>query len=338
MKRRLALFFTVVFVLAVAAVPCMAAEIDFNDYITNESVSGDNTIVTVSIPLDELSIQWILWDRTNGTWPLLKDYTGLTFTHTYSSTIDYGLTINPFLTDTIDVRDIPDGTVITFSYTAEGVGYSGDSGIRARIGITYLDENGKSLGYVNGTFSNGQFLEDNAVPYTLNKPDGTVSIRPSMTFDDFKPIGNVTATISLTGVSFQFSIDSLLRLQQETGRTNKILQNIQQTFDDFINRVPVPEAPEFQEPMEDVLQSEQNILDRLPMQSVLEEFRNKESLVEDGFQANASAFSLMVLIWEKFFMCNSWYEFLCYFSLVIGCVVSFVGITLAFVSKKGGKG
>lgn len=326
MRRKIAVLLTLVFLIISVAVPCLASEIDFNDYITNESVSGDDTFVTVSIPLDSLSVQWRLWNRTNGTWPLLQEFTGLSFTYTYSSSVDYALTINPFLSDSIDVRDIPDGTTLTFSYTASGVGYSGDSGIPARIGMTYLDENGNSLGYVNGSFYSGQFLEDNAVPFTLNKPDGTVSIRPSLTFDDFKPIGNVTATISLTGVSFQFSIDSLLRLQQETGRTNKILAQIQDKLDGITDYIPVPSDPSgglgdaFDNAEQEVIDKVENGRDEID--TIIDEF----SVYLEEFLPGIVAVSnwLSVLLELKFI------RVLLFFSLAFGMCGLFLGVANSF--------
>lgn len=218
MKRKLFVLLTVISILVCVALPCFAAEIDFNDYISNVSSSGDNSIIDVSIPVDEFhSIQWRLWNRTNGSWPLLTEAFGQSFTYSYSQSLDYALTVAPFGTDFLDVRDIPNGTVLTFSYIVSGAAYAGDSGLPARIGMTYYDANGRSLGYVNGNFQSGQYLEDNAVSFTLDKPDGCVSVKPSLSFDGFNPIGNQSYTFSLTSVSFRFSIDSLLRLQQETG-------------------------------------------------------------------------------------------------------------------------
>lgn len=244
MKRKIPILITAIAILIACAVPAFAAEIDYNDYITNENISGDNTIVDVSIPIDAFSqIQWRLWNRTNGTWPLLAEFFGKSFTYSYSQSVDYALTVAPFGSDFLDVRDMPDGTVLTFTYLVSGAAYAGDSGLPARIGMTYYDANGKSLGFVNGNFQSGQFLEDNAVSFTLDKPEGCVSVKPALTFDSFNPIGNQSYTFTLTSVSFQFSIDSLLRLQQETGRTNKILEEIQDKIDGITDYEPEPTVP-----------------------------------------------------------------------------------------------
>lgn len=330
MKRKLFVLLTVIAIIICVALPCFAAEIDFNDYITNESVSGDNSILTVSIPVDEFNgIQWRLWNRTTGSWPLLTESYGKSFTYSYSQSMDYALTVAPFGTDVLDVRDIPDGTVLTFSYIVSGAAYAGDSGLPARIGMSYYDANGNSLGYVNGNFESGQFLEDNAVSFTLDKPDGCVSIKPALTFDGFNPIGNQSYTFTLTSVSFQFSIDSLLRLQQETGRTNKILEQIEDKIDGITDYIPVPSDPSggLGDAFDD---AEQEVIDKV------ETGRDEIDTIIDEFAIYLEEFLPGIVVvsnWLTVLLELKFIRVLLFFSLAFGMCGLFLGVANSFRGK-----
>ena len=325
MKRKVIVFLTVLAVLVCVALPCFAAEIDFNYYITNSSISGDDTIVDVSIPIDVFhSIQWRLWNRTNGTWPLLTESFGKSFTYTYSQSLEYALTVAPFGTDVLDVRDIPDGTILTFSYTVHGVAYSGESGLPARIGMSYYDANGKSLGFVNGAFQTGQFLEDNAVSFTLDKPVGCVSVKPALTFDSFNPIGNNTYTLTLESVSFRFSIDSLLKLQQETGRTNKILTQIMNGEVPDVT-IPGDQSGELDQITDDVVQQQLEIIEYF--QNLIDNFSD----TLDGLGESISVFNTLLNVVLNI----PFISFLLTASIVLGSVGAFLGIiNFAFHRKE----
>ena len=331
MKRKIPILITAVAIFIACAVPAFAAEIDYNDYITNENVSGDDTIVDVSIPIDVFhSIQWRLWNRTNGTWPLLVEAYGKSFTHSYSQSLDYALTVAPFGTDVLDVRDIPDGTVLTFSYTVHGAAYSGESGLPARIGMSYYDANGKSLGFVNGAFQTGQFLEDNAVSFTLDKPDGCVSVKPALTFDSFNPIGNQTYTFTLESVSFRFSVDSLLKLQQETGRTNKLLEQIMNGYD------PDPEIPPVNDDVDDMHQAEDEVIEQFQPDRVYDDLDDMTVTILDNLVLLANAFGLITLMFDALLGIPE-LGLLAYISLCLGLLAALLGIGVAVISSKGDK-
>lgn len=337
MKRKLLIFTTVLLLVLACAVPAWAADIDYNDYIVDVQSDGTTDNVTVAIPLDKLTSPfWRVWTSN---YQHVVDKYGLSITYTFGNTADYVLTFGPLKGDYLDLRDIPNGTDISFLFSCIGASYSGDSGIKAWISVTYFDANHVQCGYLNYPKVSGQFLEDTLLTCTLDKPSEAVYAQFSVSWESFHSLDTGAVTITCKEFTMELSISAMTRLQQETGRTNKLLEQIQGTVDEFINREPEPNPPEFSDSMNDSLQAEQNILDRLPMASVLEEFRNKESLVGDGIIANTEAFRLFVLIWDKFFLYCSWYDFLIYFSLCTGCLMAFLGITTAFMSRKvGGNG
>ena len=51
MKRRFVLLLAVSLVIVVVAVPCLAADIDYNDFVYNIDSDGESDIVSVSIPV-----------------------------------------------------------------------------------------------------------------------------------------------------------------------------------------------------------------------------------------------------------------------------------------------
>lgn len=331
MKRRLAILLSIVVVLVAVAVPCFAATVDIQDYEYKVDVSGDNSIVYVSIPVSAFeSGQIRLWENNLTT--LLKDVFGDRMTFNAVADKYYGLSYVPTRQDKISVLDIPNGTAMTITGRFD-VNASHSTNANARLTVDYYDRNGNSLGNQVVAFESRP-LTDPVFTFVMQKPDDAFTMGLTLVMRDVQFLNNVSVTFAVESIDMAVTYDSLVYMQQQTGRTNKLLDKVLKQFDDFINGPGDIEIPIFDESMNNAIQSEQNILDRLPMQSVLEEFRNKESLVADGMQANTNAFLLFTLLWEKFFTFCTWYEFLCYFALVIGSLMAFVGITSVFISRK----
>lgn len=332
MKRRFALLLAVFLVVVALAVPCLAATVDIQDYEYKVDVSGDNSIVYVSIPVSAFeSGQIRLWENDLVT--LLTTAYGDKMTFNAVADKFYGLSYVPTKQDKISVLDIPNGTELTITGRFT-VNASHSTNANARLTVDYYDRNGNSLGNQVVAFESLP-LRNPAFSFVMQKPDNAFTMGLTLVMRDVQFLNDVSVTFSVESIDMAVTYDSLVYMQQQTGRTNKLLDKVLQQFDDFLNGPEDIEIPIFDESLNNSIQAEQNILDRLPMESVLEEFRNKESLVADGMQANTSAFLLFTLLWEKFFTFCTWYEFLCYFALVIGSLMAFVGITSVFISRKG---
>lgn len=329
MKRRFVLLLAVSLVIVVVAVPCLAADIDYNDFVYNIDSDGESDIVSVSIPVSTFTrIEWRLWDRTDGEWPLLASGTGSSYSYAFNSSKIYSVTCNPFSGDYLVLEDIPDGTVITFSYDINGAAYAGDSGIRARISVTYFDDNYNSLGYFNGTFVSGQYLEMNEVSYTVAKPAGAKYMIAAMTFDDFVPLGSNTYTLTLDAVTFQFSISSMLRLQQETGRTNKLLESIQDQLDEITDREPEPIEPTWGESAGDAEEKEDQIIDQLDPDQVTNDLADMHLTLVDNLLLYTNAFAAISAIWILI-TDLPFIKIILYCSLLFGLLAAFLGMGLA---------
>ena len=332
MKRRLSLLLAVFVLVLAVAVPCMAATVDILDYEYKVDVSGENSIVHVSIPASAFeSGQIRLWENDLTT--KLKDVFGDRMTFNAVADKYYGLSYFPTYQDNISVLDIPDGTEMTINGRFD-VNASHSTNAFARITVFYFDRNGNNLGQQVVPFQTLS-LTDPSFTFVMQKPDDAFTMGFVFIMRDVQFLNNVSVTFAVESIDMAVTYDSLVYMQQQTGRTNKLLEKVLKQFDDFLNGPEDIEIPIFDESMNNALQSEQNILDSLPMQSVLEEFRNKESLVADGMQANSNAFLFFTLLWDKFFTFCTWYEFLCYFAVVVGSLMAFVGITSAFISRKG---
>lgn len=332
MKRKICVLLSVVFILVAVSVPCFAATIDIQDYEYKVEVSGDNSIVYVSIPASSFeSGQLRLWENNLTT--KLEEWYGDRLSFNAVADKLYGLSYVPTRQDKISVLDIPDGTQLTITGRFD-VNASHSTNATARLTIDYYDKHGNSLGNQIVAFGTRP-LTDPVFSFVIDKPDEAFTMGLTLVMRDVQFLNNVSVTFLVESIDMAVTYDSLVYMQQQTGRTNKLLEQIYQQFNDFMNGSNDVEIPVFDESMNNAMNAEQNILDRLPMQSVLEEFREKESLVSDGIQANTNAFLLITLIWEKFFTFCTWYEFLCYFALCIGSVMAFAGITSVFISRKG---
>lgn len=330
MKRKLIVLLSVISILFCVAIPCFAADIDYNDYIYNVELDGDNDIVSVSIPVSSLtSINWRVWDRSASGQPLVAEAYGSSFSYAYNPSKTYMLAVAPFYGDFLDLRDIPDGTTITFSYSVTGAAYAGESGIQARVNATYYGSQHQNLHYVNGPVQGGQFFESNEVAYTLDKPTGASFGRFGISFVDFTMLGSGTRTVTLDSVTFKFSIASLTRLQQETGRTNKILSQIEDKIDGIIDYVPTPGDPS--DGLGDAFDdAEQEVVDKVEtgrdeIDTIIDEF----AIYLDEFLPGIVVVSnwLTVLLEVKFI------RVLLFFSLAFGMCGLFLGVANSFRGK-----
>lgn len=205
------------------AFPAFAKVIDYNDYISNVSVDGDNDIITVCLPGDDMT-KWEFKSK-NGSQLFNTFYGQITPTLGFPELKVYRLIYYPIDSrDLIDITQIPQDTVVNTSISIES---EYDIQISsAEISVQYYDDNETLL--ATNIFKNSSFNPTSGDPLTfsfnLSRPDGAKYIRIRYWLNDCNLIGSVRF---LAGdLYFTMSINSLLRLQQETGRTNKLLEQV----------------------------------------------------------------------------------------------------------------
>lgn len=203
--------------------PAFAKVIDYNDYISNVSVNGDNDIVTVCLPADDMT-KWEFKSK-DGKQLFNTFYGQNTPSLSFPELKVYRIIYYPIdFRDLIDITQIPQDTVVNTSISIES---EYDIQISsAEISVQYYDDNATLL--TTKIFKNSSFNPTTGDPLTfsfnLSRPDGAKYIRIRYWFNDCNLIGMVRF---LAGdLYFTMSINSLLRLQQETGRTNKLLEQV----------------------------------------------------------------------------------------------------------------
>lgn len=222
-----------------------AVGIDYNDYVTSVVVDGDNDRVTVSLPLDQF-----FWRVSWG--DQYVDYEGISFSHTYYAENNYFLSCN---SPQIDVSQIPDGTQIYLTYDiTELRGMGGYNTPQPYGNIYYSNGESASVALDKTETQYGIFEFTHVLEYNNSSFFFT-----SVGLNDFSPLPDftgATAICTLRSCIMEFSISSLLRLQQTTGKTNKILQAVE----DAINNPANPEAPQGDSIIQDSIDNENALL------------------------------------------------------------------------------
>lgn len=253
LKRIVPLVAVLSLLVAMFVVPASAATvngrtvIDYNDYVSNVKVDGDNDIVTVSLPaymygyqkndstgtefIEGVPLGSLSCDPTDS----INDAAGLYFPG--------GLITSTFM----DLSNIPDASVfetsgkvwIEFDHTGSNfvdVGYW--------TSINFYDSSFQFLGVqrtpTRGVqYTEGAYVFDFEYDVAINKPEGAVYAVTSFIFEVLRTeITNAfTIWFDFDIPTLQMSINSLYRLQEQTGKTNKLL-------DQIANGEVTPETPD----------------------------------------------------------------------------------------------
>lgn len=236
-----------VVLISCVAVPAMAADtvingntiIDYNDYVTNVEVDGDNDLVTVELPESMYGVQTIDWYGTrflkgqhSGALTVLKNdskvesaglyYPGSAVTHTY-----------------LDMSNIPEDSVFNLSckiYVAppdDGINSFDFSG-EYWATIEYRDENFEYCG--NTSIERTRYNIGSLWKELKLSPDLSVRKPARAKYATIYFRFNVDTIAEYTEkyqIYYEFdipqlkmSISSLYRLQEQTGKTNKLLESL----------------------------------------------------------------------------------------------------------------
>ena len=256
-----------VFVLSPSA---SAAGLDYNDYVSNIIVDGDNDIVTVSLPTSYAG--WVAYQDLD---ELVGQGSGAEQWFSFSTYNQWQI-ICSFPSGGIDLSNIPNGTKVGFGVDlviqrTSQMPY--DQSYDEEISIIYLLKDGsysyQRIGSTTKTISKyGQTYNINltTVDYPLEIPDNADSMYLELKVrSHYGDVGSWTCKCTSNYFSMEMKISSLYRQQQLTGKTNKLLDETikqleeqgktmedvldQQTqtndkLDDIINGEVNPEAPE----------------------------------------------------------------------------------------------
>lgn len=252
LKRIIPLVAVLSLLVAIFVVPASAKTdngitvIDYNEYVSNVEVDGDNDIVTVSLPPYLYGYQT---DDSNG-----KHFTqGVPLGQLVSNNgkaVTAGLYFpGAGVTKTyLDITNIPDGSIISTSgkvWLETNTLGSGTFEGQYYTNIHYYDANFTLLDTKTSPIwpigePNGAYVYELKWDFVMEKPDNAVYCITSFRFR-IQGFYNGASADNVFWFDFDFpklkmSINSLYRLQEQTGKTNKLL-------DQIVNGEVTPETP-----------------------------------------------------------------------------------------------
>lgn len=251
--RILPVFIVVAVMIVSMATPVSAETLDYEDYVTNITVDGDNDLVTVVIPSS-----FATWSITQVSSGSISSYVGATAWSGYG---EHHVRVYPLGNNKISLENIPDGSVITTSIYVQGYDYGIDYS-RWQCNLFLYDASGTRLEVDRQWFTDvsgvlNSFRMESTV--TLDKTSGASSfdfstyiesaISDRYTISDVYKSDNWTYVLESTEITF--SISSAYREAQASGKTNKLLETIEDKLE------------EQGKTMEEVLEQQQQTNDKL---------------------------------------------------------------------------
>lgn len=321
MRRRLAILLSVVLVLVAVAVPCMAADFDYVDFIENYNTDG--TVVDVSIPASAFTnIQWKLYNSGLST---IGTSWGINSTFNLTANTSYGLGVFPFSEDFLVLDDIPSGTSLDLwlDYYSTG-NYT--PVIQGRINFDFFDSSGAPISSYQSSWVD--ITSSRVLSGSIDKPSGAKYVRISGIYRNFIATDTGSFSVTFQKAVLHLDINAMYVQQVQTGRTNKLLQNIQQNFDDFINREPDPVEPTWGEAAGDAEQNEDQIIDQLDPDKVTNELADMHLTLVDNLLLYTNAFAAISAIWVVL-IDLPFIKIILYCSLLFGLLAAFLGMGLA---------
>ena len=277
MKRILILISVASIVISLFAVTAFATDttangytvIDYNDYISNLKVDGDNDIVTVTFPDDMYSTTQTDINGTSykrgiirGDLYMVSNYSGDPVVNACVN-CPGGAVGNNYL----DLSNIPDGAVFTttnkVTLDSRSTGSWIDFKLNYRSRIAYYDEDFKLIEQQSSplkekAYDSGIWDYELVYEIAFDKPD---TAKYCFTYFYFQ-VASFAERDDIAIISYDFekpkltmSISSLYRLQEQTGKTNQILGNIEDT----LNGEAKPVAPENSESVGDLSDLEDSL-------------------------------------------------------------------------------
>lgn len=228
-KRILVIASCVALLVCSFALPASATALDYNDYITNIQVDGDNDIVTVTIPLQG-NTQYALYENSN----LIGNIFGNEIVGQFKYGNSYNLYIMPTPFDSVLLSNIPSGTTVSYDYYITE-NYPAYNTPIVLFKVYYYMADGSTI-IKSYELNRSPFEWAFPIESTLDIPDGAVSFSTEVGFLNFSPANDkdviYVATFGLKSYTLTMTISSLYRLQQQTGQTNVILKEVEKQLAD----------------------------------------------------------------------------------------------------------
>lgn len=328
-----------------------AAPINYRDLDYTVVVDGDNDIVTVSLPVD--STKFIFCDAN---WNLIFEEYGSEFTAMCSgldnTSYHFGF---EFLSGSgLSLSNIPSSTELSFSLdiTSESEQVEGGS---LYVDMNFADNSGASVSSSRVSLGNKP-LGSVSANFVIPSISSAVAIFPSVWWSPLKVYyvdqgdgwySSAWIDIRVVSVTLTMSISSLYRLQEETGRSNDLLEEVKdqlaeqgKDIDQIINGEVEPEAPEGADKVDDLDNAEGQLRDeaQIGLDQGVEIQQNVLQILEqyaNGFAVFSWIFGLFAKL--------PFFSGLLYVSVALGTVAALLNLGLtgqararSNARKKGG--
>lgn len=266
------------FIFALCVPASAAGPYDFWDMNPTLTPEGDNTIVSVSIPTDFCDSRIVLGNGTTVVGNSVIQSIVPANTSAKVRFYPFGYPNSSAYVDSLSLADIPSGTKLSLLFDF----YTFPAYINSvfTCDIYYYDSNAVYLSTDTQSIiisSDDPFLFE----YVLNKPVN--ADRAVIRFEHIDTAQAVEYTIryELLSASFSMTLNSLLVQQQQTGRTNAILQKVEQQLadqgqtlddvlkeqqdtndklDDIINGTVEPSSPAGSGAVDDLIDQEDQLI------------------------------------------------------------------------------
>lgn len=356
-KRILILALCLCLASCLLAVPALAANLDYTDYISDMYVDGDNDVVKVDLPFDNAYSVVVEYDTVNPAGSPIASGSGGSISWNATADMFYYIDtypLGPALAggDKLDLTNIPNGSVLTVSFSCDLMAASGYGTPHHDVWIYYCDASNNVVGSTQntaGTFPPGD--KSAVVSFTLDKPSGAVSLYFCVQVDDLQPNYSGKYTFTLESVDLELSISALYLQQIQSGKTNELLEKVneqlqeqgqtlddvlsqqQQTndkLDDIIGYDPDLSTPEGGEVLDDLEDLEDGLLNDSEdgLNSALDVQQSTLDILVEYF----SAFGALAIIFNLF-STLPFFQALLYASLSLGVFSLVFGLSLSVVKS-----
>lgn len=314
MKRVLFLICCVCLIICLAA-PALAADsyIDPVAYIVSESANGDNNYINVRVPADDLTITWS--KRQGGVASYNQTGSSASFP---ADAVAFDIYTN--ISPRVDITALVDGTTITMQYQVSNNGNSQPQAANGRWFFRYLDIDGNIISDQITTISASADFNTTYISTTLDKPDNATHMY--LYFQWLGVTAGSSFTVTVTGLKFSCLVSALQRVQQETGKTNELLEKAMNGWE------PAPTLPPFHDSMQDSFNKEDQIIDQLDPDGVIGDLDAIQVTVLDRILLLANSFQMISLMFQAFLKVPV-IEIVAYISLLLGLLASLLGIGIA---------
>lgn len=248
-KRTFIVAFCVALLVFSIVLPASAANIDYNDLISNIVVDGDNDLVTITVPSEYLLTQIV----DGGTGAALVTNVGGTASYSVTSGYPYTVIFYAFQngTDHLLLDNIPNVTTVSYDFYISNSGGLGYETPTIFSDWYFFDSNSQYLGMSRTEHGNHTLTGEHSFTQIISKVSGTTSGSCNFTFYQLRPLSSGTLSVELRSLKLTFTISSLYRLQQESGKTNKLLSAVEEKLADQGKT------------LDDILDSQQDTNDKL---------------------------------------------------------------------------